>query len=462
MPDPGVERMRISLHERRLRGRLPAALGALLSALPVICAAAEFETPPVLDALDLAGGIPLVGENYTIAGAVPTDGFMATFTISSPFGTFTASGPGMLAVRVDDIRALAALEEVRNDEQFQTAAAETARSTAGGLRTLATHPKETLEGVPEGVGRFFNRTSRSVRTGLQKLDDVRHGNAPGAAGAPASQLPGGSDAPAAAAPSGSLPGAIARAGGGVAANILGYDDQRRRLAKELAVDPYTTNPVLAAALDDVSWAAFAGGLGFNIVTSMIPGGALISATSTMTDWVWDTPPGDLRVEIEKALLAAGASREETDRLLRSALYPLSAQAVLASSLRALDGVAGRAGVLPLALSAGSEGQARFVVQSLEMLKRYHLEREVLVEIVVDGIAFGRTGSGAVVILAPVDYLSWTERLDAFLSRFDGDAATSHNLVLAGRVSDQARAALERRGWTVEEESVLGPIEYPVR
>lgn len=462
MNESSVGPARSHQQARRNPPRLSGILTAILIAVPAVCTASDFETPPVLDARDLASGIPLEGENYTVLDQVPTDGFMATFTISSPYGEFAASGPGMLAERIDEIRALAALKQVQTDEQFASAAADTARDTAGGLRTLATRPRETLAGVPEGVGRFFDRTGRSVRTGIQKLDDVRHGRTPGAGDDMASYLPGGSAAPAAAPASGSLPGAIARAGGGVAANILGYDDQRRRLAKALAVDPYTTNPVLASELDSVTWAAFAGGLGVNIVTSLIPGGALISATSTMTDWVWDTPPGDLRVEIEQALLSAGASQEETDRLLRHAWYPLSLQAVLASSLQEMDGVDGRADILPLALGVGSEGQARFVVQSVEMLKRHHLEREPLTGLVVEGVAFGRTGSGDPVVAAAVDYLSWTPRLEQFVSQFEAEPEAVPLLIVAGRVSGRARAELEDRGWRVEEESDLGPVLYPVR
>jgi hypothetical protein len=437
------------------------SLAVALLITPVICDASDFEAPPVLDAREVAGEIPLVGENYTISDVVPTDGFMATYTIASTFGEFSASGPGMLAVRLDEIRALAALEQLQDDEQFKAAAAETARETAGGLRTLATDPRGTLEGVPEGVGRFFNRTGRSVRTGLQKLDDVRQGRLPGVDGDTVSNLPGGSGEPIETPPS-SLTGAMARASGGMAVNILGYDEHRRRLAKELAVDPYTTNRVLAAELDEVTWAAFAGGLGVNLVTSMIPGGKIISASSTLTDWVWDTPPGDLRVEIEQALLSAGASREETDRLLRHAWYTLSMQAVLATSLEALDGVEGRSAILPLALSVDSEGQARFVVQTVEMLKRHHLEREPLTKLVVEGTVFGRTRSGAVAVMAPVDYLSWTPRLDKFVSQFEADSGSPLTLHIAGRVSDRAREDLAWRGWTVKEQSAMGPIEYPVR
>jgi hypothetical protein len=427
---------------------------AALMALSAIAAAAEdFEEPPVLDAEDIAGDVPLKGEHYTIEDRVPTDGFMAEFTIVSPFGTFAASGPGMLATRVNEIRALAALEHIEQDEQFQKGAEAAAKETKSNIEQLVENPEETLKGVPEGVGRFFQRAYRSAKTGLQKVDDVRHGRTPGVAeDKPASQLPGGPKKPGDA-PKESVTTVAARAAGKTAVNTLGFDEDRRRLAKELAVDPYTTNPVLSAKLDDVTWAAFAGNLGVGMVTNMIPGGRVVSTSSLLTDWVWDTSPGDLRLEIEETLRSIGVDQDEIDRFLRHRWYPLSMQAALAASLKELDGVDGRAEVIPLALSVDSEGQARFVVQTLTMTARYHKTVEPLAKLVVSGTAFGETADGEIAVMAPVDYLSWNPLAETFAKR-KGKLGSARTLYIAGRVTDRAREALEDLDWSVEEESAL--------
>ena len=102
-------------------------------------------------------------------------------------------------------------------------------------------------------------------------------------------------------------------------DAFGYDDRRRQLAKQVGVDPYTTNPVLAKQLDDIAWAAFAGGLGVTALKSMVPGSMVIGTSTMLTDWVYDTPPGDLKVRNEKALLAMGVSQEAVDHLLRHPL-----------------------------------------------------------------------------------------------------------------------------------------------
>ena len=446
--------------KRESRFHIRSALAALLLAAPLAALATEPEAPPVLEAQDIVGEIPLTGAQYEIAASVPTDGFMAQVTISSPFGDFVASGPGMLDARLDEIRALAALQLLADDDRFKDAAADTARDTAGNLRQLAENPKETLKGVPEGVGRFFNRTGRTLKTGLQKLGDVREGKLPGVDPDQVSNLPGGSGA-APSAPDASLTETIARAGGEAAVNILGFDKQRRRLAKELGVDPYTTNRVLSQQLDDVTWAAFAGGLGVNVITSIIPGGLILSSSARLSDWVWDTAPGDLRVAIEAQLLEIGASREEVDVFLRHSFYPLSMQAVLAGSLEAMDGVAGRAEVLPLALSAGSEGQARFVVQTLDMMRNYHQMITPLTALRVEGTVVGETAEGRRAVMAPVDYLSWSQTLANFSERLFSEAGTPPDLHIAGRATERAREELTALGWSVQEQSMLAPMAYRV-
>ncbi|WP_209940229.1 hypothetical protein [Ruegeria sp. HKCCE4148] len=130
---------------------------------------AEYEEPPVLGAQNTVQDVPLSTEIYSIEEQVPTDGFMATYRIETQFGQFLALGPGMLQARLTEIRALAALDHIQNDQQFIDAAEETAGETFENLRQFAKQPKETLKGVPEGIGRFFKRTGRSAKTGLQKL-----------------------------------------------------------------------------------------------------------------------------------------------------------------------------------------------------------------------------------------------------------------------------------------------------
>jgi hypothetical protein len=415
-----------------------------------------YETPPTLFAPDVLSAEALAGPHHRVADRIPTDGFLTHVTVDSDFGTFEAVGPGMLDVRLREIEALAQLQTIAESDEFKAGAKHSSDETAAGIRSFVEKPKETLEGIPEGIGRFFKRTARAAKTGIQKIDDMNQGRAPGAPieDGPGARLPGGpSAAPGDAPPQADIYKATAHAAGQVALNALGYDDARRRLAKRLGVDPYTTNPVLAKKLDEVAKAAFTGGLTVDLVTSLVPGGRIVQTSTRLSDWVWDTPPGDLRVEIERTLLGMGIAQTDVDLLLRHRWYPLSLQAALAKALADLEGVEGRAEVMPLALTVASEEQARFLVGTLRMTARYHREVKPLKSVAVLGTLVATATDGELVVAAPVDYLSWTEALDRFVSQ-EGLTAPNRSIHLAGHLTDRARAGLGHQGWSVIENSAL--------
>lgn len=440
--------------------RLFLVTSALILSLPVIGLCADFEVPPVLSAAETVKEQPLETDIYKIQERVRTDGFMALYSIASPHGEFTAFGPGMLNTRLNEIRALAALHAMQEDDRFVDAAEDTAKDTASNIRRLVNKPKETLTGVPEGVGRFFKRTGRTLKTGVQKLADVREGRLPGMDDAETSNLPGGTLA--GTNPDVNLTESVLNASGDAAVNILGFDKQRRRLAQELAVDPYTTNAILAEKLDEVTWAAFAGGLGVNVLTSLIPGGFVLATSSRLSDWVWDTAPGDLRVEIESALLDMGFAQSDVDRFLRHSFYTMSMQAVLTKSLEKLDGVRGRTDLMPLVLSVGSEGQARFLVQTMDMLQNYQTGVGSLASLHIQGTVIGINEDGRPVVMAPVDYLSWTATLDQFASNLQSTFAQPALLYNTGALSVDTHKALSEKGWTLENGDSLWVLAYPVQ
>ena len=409
---------------------------------------ATFETPPTLAARDLVPAERLEGPGYRIDDAVPTDGFLATFTVRSDYGVFTARGPGMLDIRLREVAGLRQLEAISKSDAFVEGLKASATEFGGQVKELVTNPVDTVKGIPEGVSRFFDRVSRGAKTGAQKLGATKAEQ-----DAPAPPPPG---------PGAGLPGATpqepkqdvsvtteaAKAAGSVTRDAFGYDDRRRQLAKEVGVDPYTTNPVLAKRLDDIAWAAFSGGLGVTALKSAIPGSMVISTSTMLTDWVYDTPPGDLKVQNQNTLLAMGVSQEAVDQLLRHRWYTLTLQSRLVRGLARLTGVAGRPDVMPLAVTVASEEQARFVVGAVEMLARYHEKVAPLAQVQVQGSVVARTQAGGLVVPGPVDLLAWTARMDRFAQRPELKA-TKRVLWLSGQASPRARRELERRGWTVE-------------
>jgi hypothetical protein len=372
--------------------------------------------------------------------------------IDSDYGVFEAVGPGMLKVRINEIEAMAKLEALEDSDEFTQGAKDTADDKVAAVKQVIDQPQEALEGLGEGVTRFFKRTYRSTKTGVQKALDVYNEQTPGVTEGAGANLPGAGN-PEIQNEGESKYARAARVSGRVAVNILGFDEARRSLAKRLGVDPYSTNSIFNEKLDQVAMDIFAGGLAVDIATSLIPGSILISTSTLVTDWVWDTPPGDLRVAIEDKLQEIGVEKEEIDALLRHQWYPLSMQAAMARALDSMQGVDGIADIMPLVLSVTYYDQARFVVSTLAMLAKYHATVKPLQALEVHGTIVGSDQDGRLVVTAPADYVSWNEGLETFSTREDFEDRKRY-LHLQGEMSKTALEKLERVGWHVEQNSPL--------
>lgn len=414
-------------------------IAPLLASL--VFAADGFEDPPTLQASALAPkDVPLKGEHYAVDAEVPTDGLLATFTIRSDYGKIEARGPGVLKMRVAEVAALASLSEMKKSDIFVESLGKSAAALGGAAVNAVTNTAEVAKAIPAGVGRFLERTARSVKTGVQNMGDVQENKEAGA--------PRGAEASTNEINKAAVAGATA---GATALSVLGYDEKRRGLAKQLGVDPYTTNPVLKKGLDDVAWAAFAGGLGVDVLASAVPGARLIQSTSMVNDWIYEKPPGDLKVWIDKSLRDIGVDQETIDLFLRQKYWTLTTQTILVKALEKLSGVDGRAAVLDTAVTADNEDQARFLAVGLSLLAREH--ESTPLKAIVDGKPIGMTQKGRVVATMPLDYVCWTERVSKFANREDL-LPNKPKVLIAGQMSPKAREEMQKLGWEIQEQVAL--------
>lgn len=411
-----------------------------------------YEITPVLATIELVEGIELVNPLYTIDSKVHSDGFMIEFTVKSDFGTFHPKSPTLLTTTLVEIAALEELGKFSKSDLFLEGFERTGKEIGKEIKTLATEPVKTVKGAGAGIGRFFNRTYRATKTGVQKIGDKaleQDGNVQ----IPSqndSKIPGESGAGEDSSPGKNFADASAAMVGNTTINILGYSEQRRQIAKQLDVDPYTTNKVLSEKLDEVAWAAFSGSLGIKAIKMVVPASMVLSATTTLTDWVWDISPGDLRVLNETALLSLGVSQEDIDLLLRHRWYTLTLQGRFVRAMEKLDGVENITELVDLALTVRSLDQARFVVEAIELLLHYHVHEEPIAEIKLNTTVTGISKSGTRIIPTPLDYVSWTKALDKFSNRKEFVEGISC-VYLRGRLSPIAKTSLSNKGWQVRED-----------
>jgi hypothetical protein len=384
--------------------------------------AAQFETPPTLPAQDLVPPTLLSGDGFHVNKQVPTDGLMAHFTIQSDVGTFPANSIEMLRIRVAEIPAIQQLTKTSKTQVFAQSLAENAARPVQAAGQILMNPVETIQGLPSGVGRFFGR----VGMGAQKIEE--------AATQPQSDGQG------------------LEAAGQATRDALGYEQERRELAKKLNVDPYTTNPVLSKQLDDFALAAFRAHVA--VTTSMsvfIPGSMAITATRVVSQWVWDKPKADLILQNQQSLQALGVSDAQIKAFQSNPVFPLSVQTEFVANLGNLPGVPGRAQAVALASTAKSEVQARFLTDSVGMLARYHQTQTPIARLLVRRAIIGQDRRGAIVAEAPVDYVSWIQDVSYFANRPDL-RSRRRTLWITGQFSPLARKNFETLGWVVHEKA----------
>lgn len=398
---------------------------ALIAAIATPQAGRQTDEPdPVLTAAPLLGGTPLTGEGYSIAPDVRTPGSYHVFQITSPFGTFEAEGVAQVAVRLQEIAALQRVEDLNKAGVFARSAGESLVKVGTGVVNAVTAPVDTVKGIGSGVKRFGVNLGRRTKRAVQRMTDDKPGDEEKSTGA-------------------KVGGAAASAGKG----LIGMNGARRRWARRIGADPYTTNPVLKDALERVAAIDVAGG----IVTSIaVPIPPIVGTTADIGDLVWGTDPEELRKLNEKRARDLSASREGFDAFFRNRAYTLTMQTRLMTALTAVH-VPGAGDYLESAAEAADEREALFFVESAEMLAVEHTASPFAALLTDSRALVARRASGEVMLLLPFDWIRASEATTAEFGELARRAtaemgATTLRLRTNGTVTDQAAKALAVAGW----------------
>lgn len=393
---------------------------ALILAAPTLLAAElpPVEPMPTLDAATLAPAALLNGQGYTVDGSVPVVGYMGQFTLRAPAGTFSANGTEMLAIRVAELSQIAKLSQLSQSGVFADALAASAMKTGAAIEQAAMNPIQTISGIPAGIGRFFDSASTDLARATESSDTSAQQTA---------------DA---------------------AMNALGLNKAKRRIAQQVGADPYTTNPVLAKQLNDLGQAAFTGGVSLDVALAVSTAGVAtaISTTASVSNLVWEKSPEDVRTINQQKLAAIGVDANVVQAFVTNRWFTPTLSVPFVQRLSQLTMAKGRAGVVALASTAASEGEARFVLNTVGMARQVNAGGDPVVALdVVGRIVTIRTRSGRAVVPAPVDYVVWTEPVRGFIERrlF---TARRREVLVTGIASPLTRDGLRAAGWGLREHS----------
>lgn len=397
---------------------------ALISVLPLRADAEGFEKPPTLPLAQAAPASLHRGTGFRVDENVRTDGLTTHFTIESDVGTFHAVGVETLKMRASEILAIAELERTSKTETFAKAIGSTALKPIESAAQMVASPVSTAKGLPGGINRFFGRvaagTKKLAATATDSNADVAERSKE-----------------------------VAEQSGEVAATAFGYNVELRKLAKQLHVDPYTSNPVLAKKLEEIATVAFRGRVATNLVISLaVPVSMALTTTNIARDLVYDTPRGDLVAANVEQLKAMGVSEAGIQGLQEAPGFSLSLETALVHALGRLTKASGRPDVVALAAGAQTPDEAFFVGRAVRMLAD-HPGAASIERLEVRGTVLAYDSGGGLIVAAPADYVSWTERVSDFANRSDL-AASTRSVLLSGRMTPAARQGFETIGWRVRE------------
>jgi hypothetical protein len=384
---------------------------------PTIATTAGAAGGPALRVRDVLSPAQLSGPNFQVADEVNNDGFLNYYTvhIRQPEAMLEVAGTELLLVRLDELDAVAKLQETKKRDTFTTAAKNAALGPFRFARDLVTAPGETLSSTASGIGSYAQNVGHALF---------------GTAGA-------------------GEEGALKTA--------IGFASAKRALAQKMNVDPYSTNPLLQQELDEVAWTAFAGGMAINLGFGALPDRAGLAAKGTgmsnrLSQTLRDNAPAELADLNEGKLRAMGVGNAATQALMQNTSYTPTDRTRLVAALEQLDGVADREALVEWAATAPRSEVAFLMARHAEMLAGYDARVAPLARFVRrGGRALPLTRDGQLVAAFPVDYVTWSERLRTAVAAA-GEGVPGKQFWITGRFDPTARAQLEAAGWTLYEQA----------
>ncbi len=373
-------------------------------------AAAAVETAPDVTAQSLLGA-DVKGENWEVAPAVRSDGFLRLFSVKTPYGDFQVNGVRRMKERINELRALQVLDKMSRTKAFGDALAKAGMAPIRFGRDLILDPVETTGNLVSGVGKMFNNIASNVSHRSASRDPLLE-------------------------------------------SVSGITKAERDLAIDLNVDPYTDFTPLRKGLEDVAHAIAAGDLTVTAAISAIPGGAGIavgatSTASTVAASIADKTSIEIAMLVTKKLQGLGVDDATIKTFVANTLFTPADEYAIADALETLHADNSTAFIVR-ANAAGSVDVAKFTRYRAELLAKESARLGTLKDfVIVSDIAINRDAKGRLVAAFPFDGVYWTDAVSKSLTRLSTDDKSVNRpraIASTGALSRMATAELKKLAW----------------
>ena len=359
-----------------------------------------FEQPAYLPTTTFVANSVLKGDLHTVRPTAWCDGLMVTYTIDAADGsTYTATGTAMLYQRIAEIYAIAKLQEMDSGKEFTDSLGNGAKNTVTAIGKTISDPGKAIEGVPQGVSKFFGSLGESLKGGRSNYEGKAYNN------------------------------------------VLGASKAKRMLAVELGVNPYSTNETLQKELNRVGWSQAGGTVTIHLATAAIPAGAgmALNLNRNAQAEVVANSPQQLDIINRKKLMAIGLSQRTADILIKGKWFSPMHRTAITEALISLGEGHGQETFLEVASRATSEVDANYFQAVAELIQKYNKDERPAGTIVRAGrtVAF-QDAVGNWVFPVPFDYSLWTEAVHNRATKvLDGHSGHHTIIYTTGGLSDKA-------------------------
>jgi len=380
-------------------------------------AAPTFETGgPTISAKELLEPDQLTGPGWTVRDAVHVSGVLGTFEIESKFGLFVCPSRRLAIERIREITVMGRVAKKDSNDEFLKSLGNRLEQVPNGLVELVKDPEGSLDEMGKSAERTFGRV-KDLFGGHKKTKYED--------------------------------------GGAEQMLIAG---EKRKLAAELGVDPYSTNPKLQSMLGEIAKARAGGKFAVDLASMALPGAiGMVKSVTTFRDdaksLLRDKTPAELDRINDERLAKMGVPPYVRTPFLGQVWLSPRHKTVIVAALGRLQGTADVAAFCSACLATKDEAQAFLHEEQAGILADHHASIEALTRLdAAGGLVLAFTASGRVVAPLPVDRISWSEEVEdvaqGVLARPGVREAPVRQLLVTGLVTERGSERLRALGFVV--------------
>lgn len=381
--------------------------------------AANYENPPVFSASALLGAAAQ-GPGYKVQERVGSDGYLRIYNVETPWGIVAVHGDQMMKMRIKEIHALDAMDKTANSKEFGDALISAGLKPIEFAGNLVTHPVDTVKSTVSGVGQLFGSIGAGIRNAGKSQDNV-------------------------------------------VASVTGAAKQRRLIAYNYGIDPYTDLPPLKDKLDQMSRAAAAGGLAVTGAFILIPGAAgtvisNVSGAQTLNEMVRDDTASQLMDVNRRTLLKIGVNPALVEELLTNQHYTPTDMTAFAGALGSMGKLKNIDVLISRAAAATSRDTAFFMRRNAELMSARQSEVGDItgfVSLPSMPLPIATSRDNGLLAIFALDVLSWTKNNQESITALSAAARSQgmtgpYILSITGSATPLAKQQLLALGWDVEQ------------